>query len=386
MNSRSPLGAWLWISLAVAGLSGCSLFNKDEESEPAPLVEFSSTVDVRQAWSIKLGDEADIPYSGLRPTYDSGAVYAADHGGAVYSVDPASGRVRWKTETDIAIGAGPGVADDLVVVGSVDGEVIALDAATGAERWRAMVSSEVLAAPGVADGRVIVRALDGRVFGFDAGNGTRLWIYDSGVPLLTLRGNSEPLLRAGLAFIGFDSGKMVALQLDDGNVAWEQPVAVPQGRTELERIVDIDGPMEMVSSDLYAVTYQGLLASLTANSGRLLWVKDMSSFAGLTLARTQLNVADADDAVWGIERSSGGTLWKQDRLVRREICSPARHGDYVVVGDFEGYLHWLSEEDGSFAARRRAGKSAIVARPLSVGDTLFVQTSGGRLVAYRLSP
>lgn len=365
-------------------LAGCGIFRSKDELKPAKLVAYERSLDVRRAWVADLGKGAKLPLAGLRPAIAGGVVYAASADGRVHALELETGRARWSVDLDLPLGAGPGVGSDVVVLGGLDGEVIAIDQVTGAELWRAEVSSEVLAPPAAADGIVVVRSQDGRVFGLAAGSGRREWVYDQSVPLLSLRGTGAPIALAGFVYIGFDNGRVAALRLRDGSVVWEQAVATPEGRTELERIVDIDGTMVLVASDLYVVSYQGLLAALTAQAGRILWVKDMSSARGLTVHRTLLAVSAADDAVVGVDRLSGGTLWRQDALVRRSVSGPAFHGDAIVVGDFEGYLHWISEEDGRFIARERAGNDPIVASPVTVADLLLVQSQDGRLYAFQL--
>jgi outer membrane protein assembly factor BamB len=374
----------LTLVLAVS-VSGCSLFGRgDDGPQPAELVDFQPTLKFQLQWSVKVGGGADIPGVQLLPSYYSGRIYAASTDGVIRAVDAESGRQVWDLDTDLTISAGPSAADDLIVIGTIDGEVAAYSADTGAALWKARVSSEILASPVIHSGVVVVRSQDGRVFGFDAANGERRWIFDRSVPLLSLRGNSPPAARGGYIFIGFDNGRIVSLRADDGTLAWEQALALPEGRTELDRIVDIDGQIMVVSSDVYAVSFQGRLASLTADSGRLLWVRDFSSHSGIAVSRSQLNVSDADDSVWGLDRLSGGTLWRQDQLVRRGITAPVRLGDSVVVGDFEGYLHVLSGDDGSFQARTRVDGDGLLASPLVVGQTLYVLGRSGKLLAYRL--
>lgn len=367
-------------------LTGCGVFGgDDEEVGPAPLVEFTPSLDVRELWSASVGSKSELPMPGLRPAHGSGFIYAAGAGGRVVKLDLDTGRSVWSVDLDLPLTGGPGLGEDRLAVGTQDGTLVVMSQSDGRELWRAEVSSEILAPPAIDAGIVVVRSQDGRVFGFRAEDGFRQWVYDQSIPLLTLRGNSPPLIRGGFAYLGFDSGKVAALRLSDGAVRWEQTVAVPEGRTELERIVDIDGPMAMVATDLYAVSFQGLLAALTADAGRLLWVKDMSSFRGLSVARTRLFVSDADDSIWALDRLSGGTLWRQDRLLRRQLSAPAAHGDQVAVGDLEGYVHWVSSEDGDFVARRRAGGAAIVAQPLALGPYLIVQNLNGRITAFRLA-
>jgi outer membrane protein assembly factor BamB len=245
------------------------------------------------------------------------------------------------------------------------------------------MSSEILAAPVEADGIVVTRSIDGRVFGLNAENGRRLWVYDRSVPLLTLRGNATPLVRAGLVYLGYDSGEVVALRLEDGSLVWEQPVATSEGRSELDRLADIDGEMMFVASDLLVSSYKGRLTSLAADSGRLLWFKDVASHSGVTVSRIHLAASDRDGHVWLLDRRNGATLWRQDKLENRSLTRPAIYGNFVVVGDYDGYLHWIDIDSGEFAAREKVGGKGFTGAPLVVGDTLYVYTRKGELAAYR---
>lgn len=375
-----------WVPALLGALlaQGCFLFGKDDELKPAELVDFQPSLKIRKDWSVSVGDGVEVAGTRLDPAYGNGRVYASASGGTVKAVSVETGAQVWTTKLKVTLSSGPGVDEGLVVVGALDGAVIALDAETGAERWRAQASSEVLARPLVHRGVVVVRAQDGRVFGLSAENGRRQWVFDRSVPLLTLRGNSAPVGRAGYAYIGFDNGWIAALRVSDGSVVWDQAIATPEGRNVLERMVDVDGQLAIIASDLYAVGYRGRAAALTADAGRLLWVHDVSSFSGVVASREQLNLTDADDAVWALDRLSGGTLWKQSALGRRSVSAPARHGDSVVVADFEGYLHWLDDEDGSFQARVRADSDGVGGALLVVGERLIVLGRSGRLSAYRI--
>ena len=381
---KRPTTRLLWLVPCVLLLSACWPFGKDDEVKPSELVDFQSTLKVKRIWSTVIGKGDQIAGLRLAPVYDGGFIYAAASDGALLSVNAESGKQRWKLQTELPISAGPGVADGLIVVGTIEGVVMAFAADTGTERWRAQASSEILATPAIHNGTVIVRSQDGRVYGLNAETGTRIWVFDRSVPALSLRGNSAPVARGGYVYVGFDSGRVAALRVSDGALAWEQSVGNPEGRTELQRMVDVDGAIAVVASDLYAVGYQGRLVSLTADSGRLLWVREFSSHSGVTILRTQLNITDSEDAVWGLDRLSGGTMWKQDQLARRLITGPARLGSSVIVGDYQGYLHFLSDDDGSFQARIQTGGAAIVATPIAIGKTLFVLGSSGRLSAYQI--
>lgn len=368
-------------------LAGCQtiggIFGMDRGEQPEPLVSFTPSLQVDRAWSANVGAGQSRSRPNLRPFHHNGLIWVGDHRGRVFAVDADNGRVSRRFDTRLDLSAGPAAYDDVVLFGTFDGELVALDPNSGDVRWKAQLSSEVLAYPVLHDGVIVARCIDGRVFGIDAADGSRLWIHDRSVPLLTLRGNSDPLTRAGQVFIGYDDGMVVGLRISDGSVLWEQRVSVPEGRTELERMADIDGPMAIVGTDLYAVTYRGRMASLALESGRILWVKELASFSGISLQRTQMAAVDRDDKVWLIDRRNGATVWSDDRLARRGVTRPVFFDEYLVTVDSDGYMHWYELSSGEFAARVRAGRSAPSDAPLVVGNRLFLLDEDGRLTAWR---
>jgi outer membrane protein assembly factor BamB len=374
--------------LAALVLQGCSWIKSwgdddFEAGDPTPLTPISPSLAVNKAWSVKIGDGIGRKRTQLRPVLSGDSLFAADYKGLLVAVDAQGGRKRWEIKTELPFSGGPAVHNDVVYLGTEDGEVYTFNAATGAAGWSATVSSEVLAAPQVDEGIVVVRCIDGRVFGLDEDTGRRLWIYDHSVPLLTLRGNSEPLIRAGIVFLGYDGGEVVALRLDDGSPVWEQTVVSAEGRSELERLADIDGQLVYVASDLMVSSYKDRLASLAADSGRLLWFKDIASATGVVVDRVNLATSDREDHIWLLDRRNGSTTWKQDQLANRTLTRPAFIGNFVVVGDFEGYLHWLNVSDGQFAARVQVGGDGFVSAPLVDGNNIYVLTNGGVLSALR---
>ena len=379
-----------WFIPALAALlllNGCSWIKSwgddDDPDAPAKLVEFEPTLKVGKAWSTDVGKGLDKTGRQIRPAYSSGSLYAADYKGALFAVDAKNGRKRWEIKTDLPFTGGPGVAGNLLMMGTENGEVFAFDASTGTQLWSATVTSEVLAAPAESDGVVVVRCIDGRVFGLDADTGQRLWVYDHSVPLLTLRGNAPLLLRAGVVFVGYDGGQVVALKLDDGIKMWEQTLVTAEGRTELERLSDIDGQLVFIASDLLVSSYKNRLASLAADSGRLLWFKDISSATGVAVNRINLTLSDKDGNLWLLDRRNGAESWKQDKLLHRGLTRPVFYGSFIAVGDAEGYLHWININDGQFAAREKVGGDGFSGPPLVVGNTLYVMTKKGTLIAYR---
>lgn len=375
--------ALIAFSLVLPGCAWVRGWGSPEPGEPAKLVKFDETLKVKKVWSTSVGDGTGKKGVGILPVYVSGMLYTADHKGRVSAVSADSGNKIWENKTDLPFSSGPGIDGPLLVLGTIDGQVQAFNSETGSELWQTRVSSEVLAAPAIADGIVVVRCIDGRVFGLDANNGNRLWIHDRSVPLLTLRGNSALLARAGTVFIGYDDGTVVALSLEDGAVIWEQTFVNPEGRTELDRLADVGDQMVMVASDLIVSSYKNRVTALAANSGRLLWFKDIASATGVQVERVNLAMSDRSGEVWLLDRRNGSTMWKQDQLRNRGLTRPAFYGGNLVVGDFEGYLHWIDIESGRFVARVREGKDGFAGAPISVGTTLYVLTRKGTLAAYR---
>ncbi|MBS0569504.1 MAG: outer membrane protein assembly factor BamB [Proteobacteria bacterium] len=393
------------LSLAVA-VSGCATikgwFNsakKENIQPPTALVPFTPTLEVQKLWDSHPTSGAGESGARVRPAYADGKLFVAGIDGDVAALDAATGRTLWSRragqrrgfilhhgQNSVRWAGGPAVDGDLLVVGGLEGEVHALDAGSGADRWQAQVSSEVIASPAIADGIVVVRTDDGRLFGLNAADGSRRWVYDRAVvPALSLRGNAMPVVVDGVVYAGEDNGRLVALRLTDGNVLWEQTLAPGEGRTELARLQDLDGGIAFADGVVYAAGYQGMTAALIADSGRPLWTHPLSSYTGVALAATQVFVIDADSQVWALDLRTGASNWKQDGLKYRWLGEAATIGDAIVVGDMEGWVHWLAASDGKFAARVRLSKHAIQAAPLVVGDTVYVEDVDGVVGAYRVS-
>ncbi len=271
-----------------------------------------------------------------------------------------------------------------MLVGTLRGEVLALDVSTGEERWRSQVSSEVLAAPAVNGDIVLVQTQDDRLIALEMDTGAQRWSYESSPAVLTLRGTGAPLLTNQLAVAGLSSGKVVALDTRRGLPVWEQRVAIPQGRSELERVVDIDGGLLLSGGTLYVTSYQGRAAALELESGRVLWQRDASSYSGAALGYGSVYLSLADGTVEGIDERSTTALWRNESMARRQLSAPAVFSSYVVVGDIEGYLHLLSQVDGRFVARERIDSSGVRARPVVEGDWLYAFGNDGKLVALTI--
>lgn len=384
MSHRIPRVVF-YVSLLLS-LAGCGTFSDylkgdDNAAPPTPLADIKTTLRVSTGWSENIGKSDKAMLINLRPAAADGRLYIASSGGQVSALDANTGKTLWRTQTSTRLGGGPGVGDGLVIVGSREGEVFALSATDGKELWHSRVTSEVLSVPAAASGVVVARAIDGRLFGLSAVDGKRLWTHDRTVPVLTLRGSSSPVLYRGLVVYGSDSGRLTALLLKKGFPVWERSIAFPSGRSELDRIVDIDGDPLILDDIVYAASYQGSIAALDIRTSKTLWKRNFSSFNGMSADKSNLYVTDDEGNVWALDRRSGASLWKQDQLLNRQVSGPAVLGEYVVVGDFEGYLHWMSVEDGRFVARIKVAGSGIDSQPLSDGKQIYSYSKDGTLTA-----
>jgi len=402
MNTRSMKS----ISLATLALAaafvvgGCHSFKKENIQPPTPLVDFTATVQVEKLWTTSVGEGAGVSGVRLRPTVVDGVLYADSTDGKLVALDAITGKTLWsksskthgwfgwgdKKRPDGFFAGGPAVSGDLLVVGTLDGHVYAINAKDGSPRWDSALNSEVLASPAISGDLVIVRTQDGRVYGLDAASGERRWAYDqSSVPLLSLRGNGGLLAANGVVFFGSDEGKLVALRMDNGDKLWDQSLANGEGRTDIERLDDADNAILLDGSTLYGAAYHGNLVAVDGPSGRPLWVRQFSTADGLAINGNALFGVGDDGQVWAFDKNGGADMWKNDTMKYRWLTGPAVQGNYVVLGDVEGYVHWLQTGDGALAARKRLSKKAIRAQPLVVGDIVYVEDVEGRIGAYRLS-
>lgn len=367
---------------ALTLLSGCSSLNpfSTPAPKPAELVDFQQTAQLQSLWQVRVGGSANHVF---QPVVVGDEVYAAAHDGTVMRID--AGRVVWRASAGARLSAGVGSNGRLVAVVTVTGDVVALDAANGAERWRVPVGVEVLAPPAVAGSTVVVRASDHRLLGFDVADGARRWVYQRSTPPLALRSTSGVLMAdERVAIVGFPGGKLVALDTQSGGALWELTVATPRGVTELERIADVAGTAVLGRREVCAVAFQGRAACFDLDNGNALWSREFSSAVGMDRDTRFIFVTDTADAVNGLDAFSGANVWKQDAMTRRGVSRPLSLGDFVVVGDAQGYVHLLDRETGRFMARTRVDSSAITAdpRPLSSGQRFVVQTRDGNVAAY----
>ncbi|AKH70253.1 Beta-barrel assembly machine subunit BamB [Spongiibacter sp. IMCC21906] len=370
--------------LAVALLAACSSTPTDKE--PAELTSFDAEKRVKEAWSYSIGDGQGNAYYRITPAIDGEEIIIASTDGKVAVLNKTSGKRVWKESYDLRISGGVGVASAMIFVGTADGEVVALDRITGDIVWRKAVNSEVLGAP-ASDGRVVVvQTYAGDIMGLNIENGEQLWVYNTQPPRLTLRGTSSPVIIRDTAMVGLASGRLAAFNVDTGALLWEQRISAPQGSTEIERLADVDGRL-LISSDrrsVIATGYQGNVMAVNIANGRPLWSKEASSYVGPSTALGYVFVALADGSVTAFEDDGQGVRWSQTVLARRELTEPAAFKGTVAVGDFDGYLHFLSQLDGRLVARTRVDSDGLRAPMLVDDKLLYVYGNSGELVALKL--
>lgn len=374
---------YLAMALATALVVGCGSSGK-KELPPAELEKFTAEQQFERSWKRNIGVGQGKLFTQLSPVLDGLTLYAADAKGRLVSMDRDSGEVNWQVKLDERLSGAVGAGGGRVMVGTLDGEVIVLAEDDGSELWRAQVSSEVLAPPQTNGDVVVVQTQDDKLTALDIGTGEQRWIYESSLPVLTVRGHSTPVVNLRAVYAGLASGRVVALAADTGLPLWEQRVAQPQGRSELERMVDIDGDLLLQDDTLYVVSFQGVMAALNAQTGAPLWQYPASSHVGLGEGFGSVYVSHADGRVEAVDRNRAQPLWTNEELLRRNLTAPVAFSSFVAVADFEGYVHLLAQTDGRLVARIRADSKGVRAAPIAIGDTLYVYGNSGDLVALKL--
>lgn len=377
-----------FVSLLVLALlaTACSMFgSKDNTDPPAELERLDTGIKLDRVWRASVGKGTDGRYLRLQPVIDAGRIFAAEYRGEVIAYDVETGKRIWKTDTGSRITGGVGVGGDLVLVGTSEAEIVALDWSDGTEVWRTALDSQVLSQPAANTGTVVAQALGGDLYGLDASSGERRWMFDRNVPVLSLRGSSSPLMVQDIVIAGFANGNLVALEANHGRQLWETAVAIPKGRSELERMVDIDSEPQIWGSVVYAVAFHGRVVAIDGSTGTILWNRDMSSSAGLSVDYQSVYVTDQISNIWALDRETGGSMWRQDKLYNRNLTAPVPFDNYVAAGDFEGYIHILNASNGELVARERVDSDGVLARPVVADNVLYVYGNGGTLAAYRLA-
>jgi outer membrane protein assembly factor BamB len=360
-------------------LTACA--SKPSGKEPAELRSFKQSANFNINWKRNVGLVAD---AGLQPAVTRNAIYAANADGEFFRLDPINGKKVWKFDIGFKVSGAVGAGEGLVVVGGLKGELAAFDE-DGKLRWFTKVSSEVLSAPQIVDGMVVVRTSDGRISALSAEDGKRQWLYERATPTLVVRNHAGVVVQRGMVFAGFAAGKLAAINLTNGALIWESAVSQPRGNTELERISDITSLPAVDSESVCAVAFQGRLACFDIKQGAMLWSREISSDKGISLKNKHLYLSDAEGTVLAMDKASGSTIWKNDQLFMRQSSAPYVLEKYIVTGDFEGYLHAFSREDGHLVARIKTDGSPILFAPVQLGKGFLLQTRDGGIYSVEIN-
>jgi outer membrane protein assembly factor BamB len=383
--------------LFILGLSGCAtltnmsdavgdLFKDSDNSEPpAELTEYEPEVKLDILWDKSDSDGTDELAINLVPAVAEGRVIIADHDGLIQARSLLDGELFWEVETDLPISSGPVIDGDLLFVGTSKADVLALNTNTGEAVWKHRVSSEVMALPVVVGDNLIVRSADGFDIALNRDDGKQVWSVEHNIPALSVRGEGAPVAVGDMVIIGYANGKLMAINSADGAHIWETSVAIPTGHSEIDRLTDLNGTPVLSDDIIFVSSYKSGVNAVTPIDGEVLWRNEMiSSFEGLSADYSYLYLSDANSDVWQLDQRNGASYWKQTGLHQRRLSVPAVYGEYVVVGDFEGYLHWLSKTDGRLLGRIEITDEPIVAQPVVVEDTLYVYATDGTLAAVRV--
>ncbi|MFO1388823.1 outer membrane protein assembly factor BamB [Cellvibrio sp.] len=386
-------------------MSSCSWFSKKTGQEPMELSGFKETARLKEVWSTDVGAGQGIGLTQLTPAIDGEKIYTVDHEGIVTALNRQKGSRLWSKnvtkdltgvsgkvvhffkdkDLNHSITGGISYADGMLYIGSYAGEVIALSAANGKEVWRKQIKGEISSVP-QSNGQVVaVQTMNGKMFVLDAKSGADMWFFENPPPLLTLRGSAAPLVLDTAIYAGFANGRLMAFNPANGLILWEQRMALPKGRSDLDRMVDIHASPLLKDGILFVGTYQGRIAAVARGTGASVWGTDGSTSEILSASDDKLFVSQSDGRVVAYSLTSGEQLWQNEKLLRRRLGGPQVFGDYVAVVDFEGYMHVLNQSNGELAARDRVDRKGVRAPMLTDGKTLYVYGNGGSLMAFTAS-
>lgn len=380
--------------ISVTLLSGCSWFSGEEDvvkMSPLPKVENQFTP--QKIWSVSVGDGVGDFYSNLHPAWSESSVYAADRFGIVKAMNASDGKEQWKINLSEQTGffsknlpallsGGVTIDAEHLYLGSERGQVYALNTRDGSIAWQTKAAGEVLSRPVVSDGLVLVHTSNGMLQGLDQSSGVIKWTVNLDVPSLSLRGESAPATAFGAAIVGGDNGRVSAVMMNQGQIIWQQRISQPTGATEIDRLSDVDTTPIIVNGVVYALAYNGNLAALDLRSGQIIWKREIGSVHDMIVDAGHIYLVDQDDRVVALSIEGGVTVWRQSDLLHRNLTSPVLYNGYLVVGDSEGYLHWINTTDGRFVAQQKVDSSGFQTEPVVASDKLLIQAKGGEVYAF----
>ena len=370
----------------VTGVTSYFLGGEDNKEPPAELIEYKPELKIDVVWDESVNDGAgEDRFLSLMLAVSGKRALVADVNGLVQARNIATGDLIWETETEYSFSAGPGIGESTVaVLATSNADIVAFNIGTGREVWKTEVSSEVLANPVVVNDMVIIRTTDGKMIALDSHDGSQLWVFEKSVPILSIRGTGVPIIVEENIIAGYANGKMLELRLSDGKSGWETSIDIPSGRSEVERLVDLDVDPVEAGGVVFVSSYQGGTTAVLALDGGVLWRNDsVSSYTGIGYDWRYLYISSTNSHVWQLDQRSGASLWKQDELQNRVLTAPVVYDDYVIVGDYDGYIHWLSVNDGRQLARVKVADSAIETKPVVIDNVVYVYSKEGSLSALK---
>ena len=363
-------------------LYGCS--GESNVIPPAKLVDFKPSLKVKQIWSKDIGNGEDGQYLNFSPVLSKGVIYTASFDGYVMAVGFRNGKTIWSKQLDLSLSSTPLVTKQHVYVGSMFGKLAKLDIRNGGLLWQIDVPSSVFAAPAEANGIVVVNTLNGEVSAYDAISGNVKWSQVVGTPPLMLTGNSSPVVLGNQVFVGMDNGELWAYDIETGVKLWDVPVAVPEGGSDVSRMVDIVGTPVIENGIIYVATYQGNVAAINSQNGAIVWKKKMSTYDSIAIQDDLLFVTDTESYIYALDKTTGVKKWEQKILRGRSVTAPVTVNDYIAVSDFEGYVHFFNQKNGNYAARIKIGGDGIISQGVADHNAVYVQTNNGTLAAIKI--
>lgn len=377
-----PVFAAICIALSLTGCSTLTqLFPAKDANPPKPLKEFSATANVRTLWQVNTGNSTGKDYVRIHPYVDDGAVFVGGGNSASAWSKTNGGRI-WQTTLDGDVTGGVSGGAGGIFLGTGNGRAIGLDRATGKVMWNVQLSSEVLAVSPVSNGMVVFRTSDGAVHGVSTQTGEVRWQQIRQTPVLSLRGAGVPVLAGNMVIVGFDRGMVTAFDMQNGNALWEATLSVPRGESDLDKIIDVDGKMKALGSALFAASYNGQIAGINMRDGKPAWNEPYSSYTGLDADSNGLYTTSSEGTLWKLLPQTGKPVWKMDDLERHQPTAPSIVGNYVIVGDKDGFIHWVSTATGQFAARTHGDTAGYTISPVVDGGTVYTFGRSGLLSAF----
>lgn len=376
-------GRWLWLCVVAFIVAGCS--SVKEELKPVALEPILSEYKFKFVWSSIVGSGQDVRYARLQPVLQDDVIYLVDAKGKVFAVDAKGGDVIWENHLKVNVGGGLAANDSLLFLGTLEGEIIAVNKSDGEVAWRTQVSSEIVSNPSANNEVVVTLAIDGRVFALDIASGEKVWTYDHPVPVLTLRSNASPLIVGDELYIGFDNGQLLKFNASNGQLRWAARVGQPKGKTDIERLIDVDAAPLVIGPYVYSVGYKGRLIAVNRGTGRIAWGQEISSYLDLVGIDSSIVAIDDDSHIKSFDSLTGSLNWESDKMHRRDLSSPVVWQNLILSVDANGVLHGLHKSDGRVALRKTLSDASF-AKPIIVDDRIYTYSKDGTLTAYQIVP